>query len=299
MNKACGLLILFVVLFSLVACQRNEDVPRTTLGECSYYPSFMWSDADTCGVTKRIYLNFNGDAKGDEDCFAAMSFVDKDGNPIPNDILEITVDGKVLQNDTFKIVPSDNVKTVAFRFLPQAEAGNHQGYIKLLSYKLDRFNEQELTGESIDVMKWNLYFNKQMNPLACVIMWIGILIILFILIWFIVIRRVCYPKFGSIQKTFNVPRMAPLIVKFKGARMVIVSASPQIKQSVWDVLWRGKVIYKTHPAFVSPIVLKPGKKNKIIAKVQAETYQVLPNPIPGIGSATIIDIKRNLRINVF
>jgi hypothetical protein len=32
--------------------------------------------------------------------------------------------------------------------------------------------------------------------------------------------------------------------------------------------------------------------------VPAGAYQVLPNPMPGVGSATIIDIHKNLKITV-
>ena len=92
--------------------------------------------------------------------------------------------------------------------------------------------------------------------------------------------------------------MAPLIVRFKGARMVVVAASHQKKQSAWNRFWTGKILYVTHPAFVSPIIFRPRKGRQILARVQSGTYQVTPNPIPGVGTATIIDIQKNLKINV-
>lgn len=92
--------------------------------------------------------------------------------------------------------------------------------------------------------------------------------------------------------------MAPLILRFKGARMVVVAASYSKKQSAWNRFWTGKILYKTHPAFVAPIIFKPSEGSRVLAKVQVGTYQVTPNPMPGIGSAIIIDIKKNLKINV-
>ena len=80
--------------------------------------------------------------------------------------------------------------------------------------------------------------------------------------------------------------------------MVVVAASHPKKQSAWNRFWTGKIIYKTHPAFVTPIIFKPSRGRRVLTKVQVGTYQVMPNPMPGIGSATIFDIKKNLKINV-
>ena len=92
--------------------------------------------------------------------------------------------------------------------------------------------------------------------------------------------------------------MAPLIVKFKGARLVIVSATPQKKQSLWNRFWTGKVMYKIHPAFTAPIAFKPSKGKRILTKHPIGAYQVMPNPIPYVGTATITDIAKNVKINV-
>ena len=146
----------------------------------------------------------------------------------------------------------------------------------------------------------SIYFEHDTcwHPMKVLFMWLGVIILTLLIIWFVFLKPIFYPRFGSIQKTFNVPGMAPLIVRFKGARMVVVAASHQKKQSWWNRFWTGKIIYKTHPTFVSPIIFKPRKKHKVLAKVQAGTYQVMPNPMPGIGAATIIDISKNLKINV-
>ena len=83
------LYILFALSVILLgACRDEKGLPKACLGECTYYPSFLWSDADTCGVTKHLLLDFNKDAKDDEDTFVEMAFVDKEGNSIPDDVLE-------------------------------------------------------------------------------------------------------------------------------------------------------------------------------------------------------------------
>ena len=80
--------------------------------------------------------------------------------------------------------------------------------------------------------------------------------------------------------------------------MVEVAAAHKKKQSAWNRFWTGKILYKTHPAFVEPIVFKPSKGHRVLSKYQAGAYQITPNPMPGVGAATIVDIKKNLKINV-
>ena len=166
-------------------------------------------------------------------------------------------------------------------------AGNAEG--------LETINaEENLTYVSSIYFKHNICW----HPMKVFFTWlIGILVTAFLL-WILFLKSIFYPRFGSIQKTFNIPGMAPLIIRFKGARMVVIAASHQKKQSWWNRLWTGKILYKTHPSFVSPITFKPRRGHKVLAKVQAGTYQILPNPMPGIGVATIIDINKNMKINV-
>ena len=292
--------ILFAIsAILLAACQEEEDLPKTCFGECSYYPSFFWSDADTCGVTKHLYLDFSDDAKEDEEAFAEITFVDKECNAIPDDILEITIDGVVIKDNTFKVYSTETEKEVKLRFLPKAESGNHQGYIKLVSYShLDRFEDLELSGGPVKDMsrRWDLYFNKCMNPLAKVMMWIGILAITLLTIWFHILRPILFPRFKTVNKMFNIPGYAPLVVRMRGARMVVISDKSQ-KDSFWNALVKGPVLYKTHPAFHAPVTLLPSKMG-IVVKADFSKYRVSVNPIPRIGACEITDINNNLKITV-
>ena len=288
-------IITFFFIICLSSCKKDESV---TFGTVEYYPSFLWVDSKTMPVTKTFDFAFSQDAK-DYGSFAEFQFVDNDGKAISTDIMQVKVDGKECPNNRFRISSDVASKELTFEFSPNAQDGKHQGYLRLVSHQLDRLDSQPLkAGQKVDAFQWTLNYDKRMNPLAKVLMWIGIAILAMLVIWFIIFRPIFYPRFGSIQKTFIAPGMAPLIVRFKGARMVVVAASPPKKQSGWNRFWTGKILYKTHPAFDAPVVFKPSRGRRVLAKVQAGTYQVMPNPMPGIGSAIIIDIKKNLNINV-
>lgn len=279
----------------MTSCKKDESV---SFGTVEYYPSFLWVDSNITPVTKTFDFDFSQDAK-DENSFAEFQFVDNEDKPISTNIMQVTIDGKEIANNKFRVNSDVSSKNLIFTFSPNAEEGKHQGYLKLICHSLDRLDSQPLTSnQQVVAFQWTMKYDKRMNPLAKVLMWIGIVIFALLALWFFIFKPIFYPRFGSIQKTFIVPGMTPLIVKFKGTRMVVVAASHQKKQSRWNRFWTGKILYKTHPAFVSPITFKPSRGRRVLAKVQAGNYQVMPNPIPGIGAATIIDIKKNLKINV-
>ena len=268
------------------------------LGKASYHGAFLMSKEESKPVCSDIKVEFSDQAKV-ENSSAVMKvyFVDKKTEQkISPDSQNLTIfiDGKELTGDSFKLTPEMSNVTLSIMGQPGTKSGSYYGRVELVPTNLDNYS---INGTP-DVFKWKMSFTQKWNPLKLGLAWLlGIFAAAFIL-WMFILKPIFYPRFGSIQKTFNVPGMAPLIVKFKGARMVEIAASHQKKQTGWNRFWTGKILYKTHPAFAAPITFKPRKGHKVLAKVQAGTYQVMPNPMPGIGAATIVDIQNNLRINV-
>ena len=268
------------------------------LGKASYHGAFLMSMEESKPVISDIKVMFSEQAKK-ENSSAVMKIylVDKktEQKVSPDSQnLTISVDGKELTGDSILLTPEMSNVTLSISGQPETKSGPYYGRVELVPSNLDDYS---INGAP-DVFKWKMSFSQKWNPLKLSLTWLlGILAAAFIL-WMFILKPIFYPRFGSIQKTFNVPGMAPLIVKFKGARMVEIAASHQKKQTGWNRFWTGKILYKTHPAFVAPITFKPSRGRRVLARVQAGTYQVMPNPMPGVGAATIVDIKKNLNINV-
>ena len=276
----------------------NVFIEDKDFGDASYYDSFLISKASNKPAESTLDINFSEQAKK-EGSYAAMKiyFVDKKGeeklSPASQN-LTIFINGGELKGDSVRLTPEMSDMTISILGQPITKKGSYYGRIELVPSNLD---DCSINGAP-EVFKWKFSFDHKWNPLKVGLAWMLAIILSAFLLWMIVLKPIFYPRFGSIQKTFNVPGMAPLIIRFKGARMVVVSASPQRKQSGWNRFWTGKIVYKTHPAFISPIVFKPSRGRRVLARVQAGSYQIIPNPMPGVGSATINDIKNNRKISV-
>ena len=276
----------------------NLTIEDNNLGKASYYDSFFLSKEKSTPITTDIIVDFSEQAKiENSSAVLKVYLVDKKGDKKISPIsqhLSITLNGEKYNGDYFKLTPDLSNVTLTISGDKETKSDTYYGRIEIIPDKLDNFS----INDTQDVFKWKFHFKQKCNPLKLALFWLVCTLVAAFLVWMIFLKPIFHPKFRSIQKSFNIPGMAPLIVKFKGARMVVVAASHQKKQSAWNRFWTGKILYVTHPAFVSPIIFRPRKGRQILARVQPGTYQVMPNPMPGVGAATIIDIQKNLKINV-
>jgi hypothetical protein len=250
------LIVAFGLLFS--SCGDNKGV---SLGEVKYYPSFLFSDSKIEPVTKTFDLEFSQDAKLDRNCYAVFQFVDNDGNPVSTQEMQITVDGQVLKDNKFRVTSSDTEKQLTFTFTPQAKKGKHQGYLKLVSHNLDRLDSQQLSaGDQVDAMQWTLYYNKSMNPLAKVLMWIGIALLGLLALWFLLLRWIVYKyiKVGSLRITEPYYSLR----RIKGARQVVFT-NKATKQGFLNRLFTGRIIYDINPVWTTPVIFESSSNGEV------------------------------------
>lgn len=276
----------------------NLTIDNNFFGNASYYGPFLISKGQIKPVISDICVSFSEQAEIEKSsAIMRVYLVDKKGENImslSSQSLTLSINGKELKGDSFELTPGISNLTMSIIGGENTKDGLYYGRIELIPSNLDNCS----INCRPEVYKWKMSFSQKWNPLKLCLAWLLAILLSVFLLWMFVLKPIFYPRFSSIQKTFNVPGMAPLIVKFKGARMVVVAASHQKKQTGWNRFWTGKILYKTHPAFVSPITFKPSRGRRVLARVQVGTYQVMPNPMPGVGAATIIDIKKNLKINV-
>jgi len=262
----------------------------------SYYKRFLWISECCTPARSKFKVDFSEQAKAEGSSARMMVyFIDKkDESRVSPSSLGLNLKINGIDTESIELTPDMSEVTIEVTGGADTKDALYYGRIQMEPSKLDNCSINYETAE----FKWKFDFDQKLNPLANALIWLAVTLLSAIFLWMIALRPIIYPRFGSILKTFNVPGMAPLIVKFKGARMVVVSATPQKKQSGWNCLWTGKIIYKLHPAFITPMTFVPGRGKKILVRTQSGAYQISPNPMPGIGAAVITDVRKNLKINV-
>ena len=274
----------------------NLTINDNNFGEATYYEPFIGLTKKGESIEQEINVDFSNQAKlENSSALMRVYLVDKEGqvksSPISQN-LKLCINGE--EKDTLLITPSITNINLSISALPNTEDGKYYGRIELIPTRLDNY---PINGTQ-DTFKWRASVDRNWHPLTMLLFWLSIILAIMFAFWMLCLKPILYPRFGSIQKTFFIPNQVPLTIKFRGAKQVVISATPQKHQSFWNRFWTGKIIYKTHPAFQSPITLKPGKGRKILVKANSSQYHIMPNPMPGIGQATITDIQNRITINV-
>lgn len=287
--------IISFITLSLLSC-KDENV---SLGTVEYYPNFLWVDANITPITKTFDFEFSQDAKDDNTTFAEFQFVDNEGKPMKEEVMQVYIEGKQLKENRFKIMSNVESKDLTFVFSPDAKSGKYQGYLKLVDHKLERIDSQVLSpGQQVDAFQWTLHFSKVMNPLAKVLIWLMITMVSMLAIWFLIMRRLIYPHFSKFTKSLLIEKdnriIAQMNYSFKGARKVVFSVKKE-KQSFLNRLFTGEIKYLINPVFVDKLTFSPRKK---CAAVYGNGYIIKPNPIPKSGIATINNIQQKLVITI-
>ena len=253
----------------MTSCKKDESI---SFGTVEYYPSFLWVDSKTKPVTKTLDFDFSQDAKNDNS-YAVLQFVDNEGKSISTEVMQVIIDDKEISNNQFRINSDVTSKELIFKFSTNAEEGKHQGYLRLINHSLDRLDSQPLTpNQQVDVFQWTLNYDKCMNPLLNVLLWIGGILLTLLLLWIFLIRKIVYDyiKVGSIRITepyFSQRRI-------KGARQVVF-INKKTKQGRLNRLFTGKIIYEINPVWTTPVVFEAASKGEVKMKSN-EKYTINP-----------------------
>lgn len=259
----CAVCAVFLLVNSLTS---HKGVTYVSIGKS--YNKFLFIPAKSAHFTISFKSPYSG----------SLTLIDDKGNALPASKYTINIDGK-------HSGPGFSVK------------GRRLVHVAIRCTKAVSPGRQYVQVRGGGPLVTHVYFTHHLNPLFVWLSWIVTLLAVISLLWFLIFRRMFYPQFGSCQKTFVIPNQAPLIVKLTGARMVVISSEHK-KQGFWETLIKGPVVYKSHPAFTSPITLRPVKGRRILVKVDNSTYRVSLNPMPGIGTATIDNIRSNMHITI-
>ena len=258
----CAVCAIFLLVTSLTS---HKGVAYTSIG--TTYNRFLFFPAKSAHFNITFKSPYSG----------SLSLIDDKGKPLPGEKYTIAIDGK-------KSGPSFSV------------SNKRVVHVSIKCSKVVSPGKQYVQVKGGGPLVTHVYFRHHLNPLLVWISWIATVLAILMLLWFLVFRRLFYPQFRSCQKTFFIPNQAPLIVKLTGARLVVIS-SEQKTQGFWDALIKGPVVYKVHSEFCSPISMRP-MKNKILVKADSSIYYVSPNPMPGVGTATIDNIRSNMHITI-
>lgn len=267
--------VIFTALI-LASCEKETD-SSLLWGKTDYYENFLFYKYEAVKMTKTLCFETNEDAKGRVgNVKLGIYKMEENGSfiPVKDDIILYKNDSLCVDN-TLLITPHDNEVKLGIEFTPNAEEGVHKWFLKILDNgNFDRINEFSVEEEAMPLLlEWKAEKNDIVNPLALGLIWMGIVILVVTLLWFLILKSIMFPTFkiGNIQFVSGSYFASK---KIRGARKLIVTSSSKKRQSALNRLFTGKIIYERNVFWTDEWELYPkGKGARLITN---RKYTITP-----------------------
>lgn len=297
-----------VICFS--SCETNDN-SGYYLGKSRNYDKFLWSESNwEKDILPEQVLQINlGDIKFTKPIKLQLVYEDENGEyqPVNKTIMTVLLNGKKEPSvyQCITIQPQEKDLKLKFRF--NKSLGNESRTFKL-SMKiidpgdLDLINGQEAkAGAILDTsILWQADYELGWNPLQTILMWLGIVIVLFLLLWFLLFRRIVFPTFcfDNLQVIYleGESKKGREDCSLHGAREIICSDSAH-SQSGLNRIFCGRIEYLTNPFWKTPAVMKPCGSDGIaihedIKAGDTATYRMTSMITPQNGPRRPFVVKR-------
>ena len=290
-----NVIIFIVIAFAVTMTGCNEEESKLTrynIGTASYKPSFLFSDESVDYIEKTLTLDFNEDAKLDESK-AIIQLCDAKYNLLDMEKFYVAIEEKELTRSEFEVNSRQGAVKMRIGCRPGVKSGNKQIMVRIKNNgDLDYINDLDASKASTEgIMRIDFEYDESMNTLAFALM----LAAGAILLWRIILRRIFFKQFRAIKKMMIIPNQAPISLRFKGKRMIVIDHQHH-KQSLWNRFFTGEIQYIQNPSITTKITLKPVRRGKQIIFISKSTnYVCTPNPI-GLPPSTVRDIINNVTI---
>ena len=233
------------------------------------YSSFLfWKGKSKDSISVDLGGVFNDQAQKN-DCSMRMSL------NVPPSIKEkclVYYNGSLVKNEGFTISSKDGKSIVSIVVMHEMDEGEFTIGLKGISDGLETVNSEEtMNYES------SIYFKHDIcwNPLKTIFMWTCIIAIGLLLLWFIVLKRIRYPRIRISRIELSSKKGYYDNKKINGCRKVVISNKRE-KQSLINKIFTGFIIYIVNDIWTDTWELTPkGNKKSVRVNLHGK-YMITP-----------------------
>lgn len=253
----------------LTSCEEKEkdyNGSSVHFGASEYYAPFIWVKSDTITLEKTLKYEFNQFAK-EKNSYVNINFADDKQQLIDNENIQLFVDENLVAGNSFKISCTNTSKgeiKIGIRFLPGYKQDYTSGFLAISNHTLDVINNNDLVQNSEDrIFKWEAEYDVSMNPLKKGLIWLLVITGAGLLVWFLFLRNIVFPKMKRGQIVINSPYYSS--IKIKGARKIVFTTQKQLQKPLHKI-FAGKIHYEVNTIWEPEISISPGRQRTLRIK---------------------------------
>jgi len=221
------------------------------MGKATYYNAFLfWGEKSQDTLHVDLEALYNEEART-TNANVTMQCSLVDGDPG----FAMLYNGKLCTDNTFDINNSTKGSVLSLVFDKNAKAGKRHIMIKPIKISgLELINGNDADDYSLTL---RARYGTKWNPLKVILLWVLGLILLALVLWFVCLRQIVYPRF-KVKKLYIAE---PLVrnIKLRGTRKVVFSNKEQ-KQSLLNKIFTGTICFMTHEIWKDEWEIVPSGK---------------------------------------
>ena len=278
------LLIICVCALTLISCKKdNKEVAYW--GNVNYYDDFLWRKHVPDTIERMLKVDFNEDAINDLDGNLMFELYqrlpDNKYAKTTSEDVELYVDGVKSENNTICIrlenCDEEFHQQISIRIVLTAKTLYSEDIDRDYHYVLkmvenpgiDRINNCTISDKTLlldedkdtqtpIVVKVRHVSNKLRVWVDSILSFLGILMVCILVLWFLIIKRVYYPK---IKVAIDINGAYYLHKSKNKYRMIVLCDNKYKKQSLLNKLFTGEILYSVNDMWCDGAVLiKPSGK---------------------------------------
>lgn len=271
----------------------NGKTEALAYPEVRWHDSFLWSSA---AAEQPVEIDFSPVFESC-DSSSALTFAFQEVKDNPVDYV-LTYNGQQLQSDGFTIRQHDPEAKLTLMFNHDAKEGKRVFALTPVEVNgIDLING--MSAEDFPTIAINMSYDNYWNPLKTFCFWCAVVIIVALLLWFLMIKPMRYPKMG-VNTLQIVANGINIRKRVKNCRQVVLSSRKQ-SQNIFSRVFTGKVLHITNPIFTSDIRVERNARGSVRFYVP-QTWGIIPTAVVRKnGNAKLKDMSagREYTVSVF
>jgi hypothetical protein len=257
-----------ILFISCVDEIEEKTLPGIDFGISEYFDSFLFNDSKNEVLNKSLKIKFN-DWAVTNNADVTLSLVNHNGDLVASHDSGIklkvndtpAIDGKIELLSSKHQIDTIHLQLI---FPPSENSRTYDGYIQLENGNIERINNINKIGPNTKIFQWTARQEVLMNPLKKGLIWTSAVLVSLIIIWFIVLRNMVFPKMGNGQIILDSPYYKA--IKTKGKREIIFTHQKK-KQKTLNRIFAGKILYEQNSIWEEELKFTPASKKQIRLKL--------------------------------
>ncbi|MCQ2320391.1 MAG: hypothetical protein MJZ91_03550 [Bacteroidales bacterium] len=266
------LLVVFATLSLFASCQKDNEKQVYFWGQTDYYEDFLWKHYQDTIMTQTLTFETGEDQFTKPLCFELYTIDNNTGAYIPVDAeaVKLYKNGEPCADNKLIVNPGEAEVVAGVMFDHKAPEGKYNWFLKVTdSGDLDMINNTMTSaGEIPMLIEWNAKKNDIMNPLAETVMIIGIFILILLLMWLGLLKKIFFPTFRVSKAVLVDPAPYMCQKRLNGCRLFVLTNKAK-KQSFINKLFTGKIEYDINGIWTYDLIIEPKGPGK--AKFQSNS----------------------------